>query len=137
MELIHDCLNGEIERWIGNSYSHVQWINGSDERIKEDICPIDTEMAVDIIDGIVPKSFKYKAEKSGYHYGMIAQELRKVLNEIGEDEARIEQPMGGNAEKSGIEDQRMINYEEFTALLIAYVKDLRKRLKNVEEQLIK
>lgn len=109
----------------------VKWDTGSDVRLKEDISPIDIELSRDIIDGTKPKSFKYKFEDSGYHYGMIAQDVRELLDSVGEDDAMLERALGRS------DEYRTINYEEYIPHIINYIKDLRAEITALKSALKK
>lgn len=93
----------------------VKWDDGSDERIKHDIEPLDAELSRQFIEGTNPKKFAYNFETEGKHYGMIAQDARKLLDELGETDALLEH---GDKVKT-------INYEEYIPHLINYVKYLK------------
>ena len=119
----------EAER-SGTSY-YITWTQGSDERIKTDIESLDAELSRKLIDATETKKFRYKNEE-GKHYGMIAQEARKVLNDLGETDAELE--YHPEIENENIPDYRAIHYEEYIPHLINYVKDLRAEitaLKNI------
>lgn len=110
---------------------YINWTQGSDERIKDDIESLDTELSRKLIDATETKKFRYKNEE-GKHYGMIAQEARKVLDSLGETDALLE--YGPNIEDENVPNYRAIHYEEYIPHLINYVKDLRaeiEALKNI------
>lgn len=92
----------------------------SDERIKEDITELDLELSKNLIDRTKTHKFKYKGTE-GHHYGVIAQEVREVLDELGETDSELEYILGSPQ----IPDQRNVRYEEYIAHIINYVKDLR------------
>ena len=73
----------------------------------------------------------------GIHYGAIAQDMREVLDNLGETEAQLEHSMGITGPDAVMDDQRTIDYHEYTALLINYVKFLRaensQRKQEIEE----
>lgn len=124
----------EITKYDGSSYYVAQWQSASDERVKEDVESLDVDLSKNLIDATQPKRFKYK-NAEGIHYGMIAQETRELLDNLGETEATLERSLGLPDELSGIEDERMIDYMEYTAHIINYVKDLRAELNQVKAEL--
>ena len=118
-----------VTRYYSSTTEVARWQSSSDERVKEDIKPLDVQISKNIIDYSKPKSFKFK-NKQGKHYGMIAQDARELLDSLGETDARLEFSQGD----LDVEDQRAIDYEEYIPHLINYVKDLRAEisaLKNI------
>lgn len=134
MYLVSNPNTQDVVRYSG-SYQSVEW-NTSDRRAKEDIEDLDVELSLSIIDATEPKRFKYKG-MDGIHYGAIAQDMREVLDNLGETEAQLEHSMGITGPDAVMEDQRTIDYHEYTALLINYVKFLRaensQRKQEIEE----
>lgn len=124
-----DISTPQITRNYSSTTEVARWQSSSDERVKENIEPLDMGLSRSIIDYSKPKSFKFK-NKDGKHYGMIAQDARELLDSLGEQDAMLEFSQG----KLNVEDQRAIDYEEYIPHLINYVKDLRaeiEALKNI------
>mgnify|MGYP003308593195 CR=1 FL=1 len=71
--------------------------------------------------------FKYK-NRDGFHYGVIAQEAREVLDNLGETNAQLEYGIGDMF----IDNQRNVNYEEYIPPLINYVKGLREDIEELK-----
>lgn len=112
----------------GTGYSG--YLNGSsDERVKEDIKPLDIEMSKELISKTNTYKFKYK-NNDGYHYGVIAQEARKLLNDLKEEDSKLEYGVGD----TNIKDQRTINYQEYIPPLINVVQDLQRRVDKLEKE---
>jgi len=107
----------------------VQW-TASDERIKNSIMSLDSQLSINLIDKTLPKSFKYN-DSDLVHYGMIAQETRELLNELGETDSGLEYSIGD----TNIPDQRNINYSEYIPHLINYVKDLRNEINELKQKI--
>lgn len=129
----HDYSDGDEYEMEIDEYTIRRSLNGtsqtaqfgtSDERVKENIEPLDIDLSRGFIDATQTKRFKYK-NIDGIHYGMLAQDVRKLLDDLGETDAELEHSMGLPEEKTGIKDQRTIDYNEYTAHLINYVKFLR------------
>lgn len=118
-----DVYNYSITRYKNGSGQQAQF-GTSDKRAKENIEPLDPELSKNFIDLTQPKRFKYK-KIDGVHYGILAQDARELLDSLGENESELEHSMGLPEEKTGIKDQRTIDYNEYTAHLINYVKFLR------------
>lgn len=121
--------NTEITKNYGTNTYTVQWQSSSDERIKENIEPLDIDLSRGFIDATRTKRFKYKGA-DGIHYGMIAQEARELLDNLGESDAVLEFSQGD----LNVEDQRAIQYDEYIPHLINYVKDLRAELVALKEE---
>ena len=95
----------------------------SDKRIKENITLLDNEISKKLIDETNTYKFKYK-NIDGYHYGVIAQEVRKTLNKLNEKDSQLEYTIGD----TNIKNQRSVHYEEFIPHLINYVKELQSQI---------
>lgn len=115
----------------GTSY-YISWVQGSDRRIKEEIEPLDLELSRNLINATETKKFRYKSDKSGKHYGMIAQEARELLDSLGEEDAVLE--YAPNVENEDIPNYRAIHYEEYIPHIINYVKDLRSEIVSLKEE---
>ena len=107
-----------IKRRVSGTVREVSWTSPSDKRLKEDITNIDTELSKAIIDSVEPMRFKFKKEQ-GIHYGMLAQDVREILNELGEKDSKLEYSQGN---MNDLDDQRALNYEEFIPHIINYIK---------------
>ena len=140
---LHDTSNSnyltiypaQISKVTSGTAYVVTW-SSSDERIKENIESLDEDLSREFIDGTETKKFKYKGA-DGTHYGMIAQEARRLLDGLGETDAQLEHSMGVPKEDSGIDDQRTIDYQEYIPHLINYVKQLRKEIDELKAEMKK
>ena len=100
----------------------------SDERLKKYIK--DIENATDLIYSLKPRMYKLRAKLGGineYHYGLIAQEVVKVLEETGIEKTAFLQYPREEDEYFGID------YTQLIAPLIATVQELNTRLKALEK----
>lgn len=122
-----------ISRTNQGTWEQAKWDSSSDRRIKEEIKDITTEIATEIIDNTSPKSFKF-INRDGRHYGVIAQEVREVLNNAGEEDIQLEHGIDIETE---VVDKRFVDYEEFVPLLIKYVQDLRSEINTLKEEIAK
>lgn len=122
-----------VQKTVNGTATSVEW-SSSDERVKQDIEELDPELSKKLIDATQPKRFKYK-NTDGVHYGMIAQDARKILDKLGETDAELEHSMGLPEEDTGIDDQRTLNYHEYTAHIINYIKDLRAKNEALEVEI--
>lgn len=98
-------------RWR-NVYARDGIITTSDIRAKDDISMLDTDDMIKFIVGLNPVSYKLKDDPSQLHYGLIAQEVEDVIDDMG-----IE--FGGLMKSDGLYGLR---YEEFIAPLIKVIQ---------------
>ena len=118
-----------LQAYKSGQSRNIPWTS-SDRRYKEEIEDLDADLSKNLIDATQPKKFKYKNEE-GKHYGMIAQEARELLDNLGETDAQLEYC---SDEKNDF-NPRNINYQEYIPHLINYVKDLRAELNRVKAEL--
>lgn len=100
----------------------------SDERLKKYIKNI--EKAPELIYGLQPRMYKLRAVLGGinqYHYGLIAQEVVKVLEDAGIEKTAFLQFPRDEDEYFGID------YTQLITPLIATVQELNKRLIALEK----
>lgn len=96
---------------------------GSDERIKKDIKPL--EDSEELIYNLKPVSYRYKRNDKQEHSGLIAQDVQKL---VPEESAII------HTDDEGI---MSIGYIELIAHLINTVQSQNKRISDLEERLAK
>lgn len=130
----------------------------SDRRYKNNINELDDELSFKFIMALVPSSYKYKDGESGRtHYGLIAQDVEKIMTELGmtmQDFAGVviekltkevevetvnndgETVIEKRLEETG-EIKYDLRYEEFIAPLIKVVQMQQKTIENLEERLSK
>ena len=120
----------DITRQLGSTIRKNEWASSSDRRIKEDITPLSVELSKALINATETKRFKYKHEE-GMHYGMIAQDVREILDELGEEDATLEFSQGN----LNVEDERAIKYEEYIPPIINYIKDLQAQVDRQQAEL--
>lgn len=90
--------------------------SGSDERLKDKIKAIDPDYAKSLIMGLNPVEYVYKRDKETFRYGLIAQEVRKTLDDMSEDRKVYLEHSDGN--------YRAVEYRELISPLIKVVQDL-------------
>ena len=116
--------------YINNGTTYSGYLgSGSDKRIKEDITLLENKISKDLIDNIKTYKFKYK-NNDGYHYGVIAQEVRKELDKLNEKDVLLEYGIGD----TNIKNQRNVVYQEFIPHLINYVKDLQAQINELKKR---
>ena len=126
----------------GNMYINTSTIVTSDKNLKKDIVPSD--LGLSFIDSLNPVKYKfitggidYSNDEDGNlietpipgsrtHYGLIAQEVKEVLDDAGVED------FAGWVEREDM--TQALRYEEFVAPLIKAVQELSVRLKALEEK---
>ena len=124
---------------------NVSWYNGSDIRLKENILSIPVEKVRKFFELLNPIKFNYneksKANTEIIHYGIIAQEIEELLDEIDEpDTYFIEDKDVLRKDEDGheyTERFKYAHYEEFHGWELAAIKDLyglvQEQQKEIEE----
>ena len=111
-----------------NQNRWVPWTSASDRRLKENIKPIEADFARAFFDKVNPVSFNFIAdEDKKTEYGLIAQELEEVFEDLGEDNENIV------IELEGEEKYKAINYEKLVGILVPAVKDLYAQINELKE----
>lgn len=120
------------EQDIGSSGYH--WDNGyidnlqttSDKRFKKDIKTSD--LGLNFINKINPVKYKYKNGERN-HYGIIAQELKEVIDDLGID-------FGGYQDHNikNNEDKLTVGYIELIAPLIKSVQELSQEVEELKKE---
>lgn len=104
---------------------------GSDKRLKKKIKTLDCELSKNIILSVRPVQFLYKDSKNehGTRYGVIAQELRAVLDVNNVDDANIEYVRH--------DGYHTVEYKEFIAHLINVAQSQQQDIDTIKKQLKK
>ncbi len=107
------------------------WINPSDRRLKRNIQSLDSRY-LDLIKNLNPVSFNFKDEKSDKktHAGFIAQEVQEAIEKAGLDDEDIAAIIKPYTEEGYYE----LSYTEFIPMLLLYIKDLEKQIKEIKEK---
>jgi len=95
----------------------------SDARLKQDIVDLDGGLVM----GLRPRSYRLKADPDKLHFGLIAQEVKEALDELGIEGADLygdENP-----------DSLSLRYEELIAPLIAMAQAQQRRIDDLEARL--
>ena len=116
-------LQVEPNRWV-------PWTSASDRRLKENIKPIEIDFVREFFDKVNPVSFNFiNVEEKKTEYGLIAQELEEVFEDLGETNENI------IIQLEGEEQYKAINYEKLVGILIPAVKDLYAQINELEEEI--
>ena len=120
--------NGELHQ-SGSSTKYVEWTSGSDRRLKKNIKPLSFNKVRRFFELLNPVKFKYKGEEDFDRFGVIAQEIEEVLQEIKEtntyfveEKTNRNKDADGNTYVEGV--YKYVNYSEFHAWELAAIKDL-------------
>lgn len=150
----NSTVTGENQLQLGNSLTNPYAFNAlqlrSDARDKIDI--EDTELGLEFINKLRPVQYKQnfreayidydeegnvveiKNDKSRAgkrkHQGLIAQEVKQVIDELGVDFAGYQ-----NHSINGGKDVHSLGYEEFISPMIKSIQELSDKVKKLEEQL--
>jgi hypothetical protein len=122
-------------------YSNTGTINTSDQRLKTDV--LSSDLGLEFINKLNPVSYKFieggkeivdgdpvSVPGTRTHYGLIAQEVKQVLEQTG-----IEDFAGWVLlDKEDPDSEQALRYEEFISPLIKAVQELTARVKALEEQ---
>jgi hypothetical protein len=116
-----------VTRGWKNIYSNNNATTISDARTKENI--ITSDLGLDFINNLHPVKYN-KIEGNRTHYGLIAQEVKSVLDASGIAD------FGGwlISDVNDLEGTQALRYEEFISPLIKAVQELTARVKTLEEQ---
>jgi hypothetical protein len=116
-------LHVNVNRWV-------PWTSASDRRLKENIKPIEADFTRAFFDKVNPVSFNFiQDQDKKTEYGLIAQELEEVFNDLGEDNENIV------IELEGEEKYKAINYEKLVGILIPAMKDLYAQINELKEEI--
>jgi hypothetical protein len=129
-------LSGTGIRNVNVGASGILTTSTSDQRLKQNIEPL--TLGLDILEKLQPKKFSFKDDPETLEYGLIAQEVREVLAELGindetnlvfedsSDEQLARLPEGESGPVLGVEYMKLI------PILINSVKELQARVEYLE-----
>ncbi len=132
--------SGTVNGWSGvftASVAALTFVETSDARLKTDINDISEDFANNLIDGTIPKKYRFLENKDNkVHYGMIAQDVKKQLIKMGLSEEEFSiisniQKYDKNGNLIG-ENYYGISYTEYIPALIKYCQNLKKLIKEKE-----
>ena len=96
--------------------------NASDERLKTDIADIDSDMAKKLIFGIKPKKFRFERNPQELQFGVIAQEINTIIDDLGIDKKNrlcYEREMDG---------MYAVDYKQLIAPIIKVIQEQQKEI---------
>ena len=103
--------------------------NASDKRLKKDIKDLNNDLAQKLIMAIKPKTFKFKTEPNELNFGVIAQDIREIENNIGIDTENNRLCYTNKA--SGMYS---VDYSQLIAPLISVVQNLYKQVEKLTQE---
>jgi len=122
--LLHVNRSGtSLGRWVS-------WSSSSDIRLKENIKPIEADFVRDFFDKVRPISFNYNYdEEKKTEYGLIAQELEQVFEELDDSNNAV------ILELEGKEAYKAIKYEKLIGIMIPAIKDLYAQIDELKNEI--
>jgi len=94
-------------------------LSSSDSRLKQDIEAINSGNALEQVNSLQGVYFKYKEKPQNLNIGFIAQEVLDIVPEVVQ---------------KGSEGYYSLNYANLTALLVEAVKELSKKIEDLESK---
>jgi hypothetical protein len=106
----------------GTAIAPGQWYSSSSMRYKENIEPLESAVVSESIDKLEPIFFTYKnSQDNKKNIGFIAEHVAEIMPEL------VEYDEEGNPEA--------VAYSQFAVLAVAEIKELRKRVSEIERRL--
>ena len=149
---IYGKASGGTYNWAGYFQGNVYTTGSyqsSDERLKTNIRPLDTESILAKIFQLEPLRYEFRSDeelynsnlpsmhaKPGDHFGLIAQNLEKVFPELVIEVGHVLDE--GSSEIEGDPETvttKAINYQELTVLLLAAVQELQTEVEALKAQI--
>ena len=133
----NSTVTGSNQLQLGNSSTDVYAFNAvqtrSDERDKKDIQ--DSDLGLEFINKLRPVKFKWDLRDGTMngkrnHYGLAAQELEKVTQELGVDFGGLQ-----HHEVNGGHDVYSVGYTELISPLIKAVQELTNEVNNLKKEI--
>lgn len=144
--------------FAGNLYT-TGTFQGSDEKLKQDIKEFSS--AIDIIKQLHPKQYQYRQDGSyklmnlpkGEHYGLIAQDVQKILPDVVKDSkfdvdkatVKEQKPFDPNNPKAALHNEvkktgevinfKAVNYTEFIPILIKGVQEQEIKIESQQQSI--
>jgi hypothetical protein len=142
-------LMGSSSSWAGYFFGNVYAtgvFQSSDARVKQNIH--DFTSAMDIINKLKPKQYQFRTDgdfksmnfPSGNHFGLIAQDVEKVLPNLvktSELSAAPDTTTGRNSrptKKTMIEDFKAVNYTELIPVIIKGMQELNQKIEQLQKE---
>jgi len=131
-------LTGTTTRNVSVGASGYLTVVVSDKRVKDNIEPL--TIGLDLIEKLDPKSFEFKSNPGIIEYGLVAQDVRKSLHELGlddnvnlvfEDNSKESVSQLGEGEVGPVLG---VEYVKLIPILINSVKELQARVKFLENK---
>lgn len=138
--------------FVGDVYSSGNYV-GSDARLKQNVK--DVSKAMDIINQLQPKLYNFRDDGNyklmhlpkGNHYGLIAQDVEKILPNLVRDtkfETAMAKPHGLPSDKEGVQPQKVssetidfkaVNYTELIPIIIKGMQEQQAIIEKQQQQI--
>jgi hypothetical protein len=131
-------LSGTGIRNVNVGSSGILTISTSDERLKQNIEPL--LLGLNVIEKLEPKKFEFKENPGIVEYGLIAQEVREIIETLGiADKTNLVFEDDSEENLSKLPDGEVgpvlgVEYMKLIPILINSVKELQDRIKTLEEE---
>lgn len=100
----------------------------SDRNLKKDFADISSEQASTFVMGLKPQTFGFKNEEEGKHWGFVAQDVKELVDDMGEEFSGYqEKALGENTTCS-------LAYTELIAPMVKVIQDQERRIKALEDK---
>lgn len=120
----HYILHGHSSVY-SDQYGDVAW-QGSDKRYKNNINNLSLEFSKKLLLNLQPREFEFNDSK-GKRYGFIAQEVRKVLNDMGCKNSKLEYETEMGTK------MRQLNYLDLIAPITMCIQDLYNQINELKD----
>lgn len=132
--------------YVNLNVTAATFINNSDRKMKNDITNIDEETAIKLINSLQPVQYTFKKdENKKLNMGFIAQDVKKVCDNIGIDNSALydvsqvdEKGKHNRNIKKGVSDEELswgLSYTQLIAPMVATIQNLTKRVEELEQKL--
>ena len=126
---------------LGREWSYVYSVNGcsdSDRKLKDNILDMDEKFSKKLIEGLQPKSYKFKiAATPRTHYGFVAQDVEELLKTLGTTTDEVGLVCKSIPDEPDGESNRYaLNYTNLIAPMVCVIQQLLKRVAEPEEKLL-
>lgn len=122
-------LGATSQRWNYIYLSHNPNVS-SDRNVKRDI----TEEVPDIVDKLVPVSYRRKGGSDRIHYGFIAQDVEDALEQSGTDTSNLGL-VTYDTDSSGAKRNYALSYDELIPILVAKIQNQQKQIETLTKRL--
>ena len=122
-------LGNQSYRW-GTLYTTTNPNVSSDRNVKRDI----SEDVPDIVDKLVPVSYRRKGGSDRIHFGFIAQDVEDALGQSGVDTSNLGL-VTYDTDSNGTKRNYALSYDELIPILVAKIQSQQKQIETLTKRL--